>query len=117
MRWNHSHTDPRRATPAGFEVPDLHVCRGCQWPFVVPHAVIDRVDHTKYLVELRCTNCDILVVEAHSRELLSALDSEVQRQTAEMELALELWQMTRELEEIDAFARALQADHLLPEDF
>jgi hypothetical protein len=34
-----------------------------------------------------------------------------------MQSALELWLVTRQLEEIDAFAAALQGDHILPEDF
>ena len=31
--------------------------------------------------------------------------------------ALELWVVTRQLEETDAFAAALHAGHILPEDF
>jgi hypothetical protein len=34
-----------------------------------------------------------------------------------MEAALEIWKLTREIEQIDAFARALRDDLILPEDF
>jgi hypothetical protein len=116
MRWDGAHTtDSRRSTR--FEVPDLHICRGCEWPFVVPSSVLDIVAPDQYLMELRCTNCDMVVVGTHGEEVLEALDRELDRQVGEMRTALELWEVTRRLEEIDAFALALQDDHLLPEDF
>jgi hypothetical protein len=34
-----------------------------------------------------------------------------------MQAALEIWRLTREIEEIDAFARALRDGLILPEDF
>lgn len=112
------HQDGRHPTSAAlFAVPDLHVCRRCRWTFVVPVAVVDVLGPDRYLVELQCTNCGLSVVESHDEEVLEALDRELDRQTAEMRAALEIWQVTRQAEEIDAFARALQDDHILPEDF
>lgn len=115
MRWDTADTPRRR--PALFEIPDLHVCRGCQRPFVVPTAVLDVVAPGRYLMELQCTNCGLVVVGPHGELVLEDLDRELDRQRADMETALELWTITREAEEIDAFARALQNDHILPEDF
>ena len=103
------------ATP--YEVPDLHLCRGCQRPFVVPSAVLDVVEQDRYLMELECTNCGLVVVSTHCDHALEALDRELDRQTADMHLALELWLVARRREEIDAFAAALRDDHILPEDF
>lgn len=100
-----------------FEVPDLHVCRGCNRPFVVPSAVLDVIGHDSYLVELQCANCGVAVVGTHTEIVLEELDRELDRQTADMRAALELLEVTRRLEEIDAFAAALHGDHLLPEDF
>lgn len=116
MRWEGPHTTTSRR-PAPLDVPDLHVCRGCERPFVVPVAVLGVVGDDGYLVELQCTNCGLVVVAAHSENVLEALDRELDRQTADMQAALELWLVTRQLEEIELFAAALEGDHLLPEDF
>lgn len=115
MRWEAHTTRSRR--PAPFAVPDLHVCRGCEQPFVVPAAVLDVIGHDRYLVELQCNNCGLVVVATHCEDVLEALDRELDRQTADMQAALELWLVTRQLEEIKLFAAALEGDHLLPEDF
>lgn len=125
MRWQGTHlhhsAHPAPAAPAPrparFEVPDLHLCRGCERPFVVPMAVIDVVGADQYLMELQCQNCGLVVVDPHGEEVLEALDRELDRQRADMEAALELWVVTRQVEEIDAFSRALAEDHILPEDF
>lgn len=116
MRSDATHTTPTRR-PARFEVPDLHICRGCDRPFVVPSAVLDVVGDDRYLMELHCANCDLVVVSTHGEDVLEALDRELDRQVADMKTALELYAITRQLEEIDAFAAALAGDHILPEDF
>jgi hypothetical protein len=116
MRWQGTHPRTSRR-PARFEVPDLHICHGCDRPFVVPAAVLDVTGEDRYLIELQCNNCGLAVVGTHGEEVLEALDRELDRQTADMKMALELWEVTRQLEEIDAFTLALQGDHILPEDF
>lgn len=116
MRWEGPHST-RSRRPARFVAPDLHVCRGCERPFVVPAAVLDMIGHDRYLIELQCHNCGLVVVGTHGEEVLEALDRELDRQTADMQAALELWLVTRQLEEIELFAAALDGDHLLPEDF
>lgn len=116
MRPHEAHTAPSRR-PARFEVPDLHLCRACERPFVVPASVLDVVGHNGYLIELQCHNCGLVVVGTHGEEVLEALDRELDRQQADMQAALELWTVTRQIEEIDAFTAALHADHILPEDF
>lgn len=113
MRWDGTPTS-RQTT---FEVPDLHLCRACGRPFVVPAAVLDVVGDDRYLVELECMNCGTAVVETHGEEVLEDLDRELDRQTADMHAALALWEVTRFREDIDAFATALRDDHVLPEDF
>jgi hypothetical protein len=105
------------SSAAPFAVPDLHVCRGCRWTFVVPVAMVDVLGPDRYLVELQCTNCGLTVVEPHDEQVLEALDRELDRQAADMRAALEVWEVTRQAEEVDAFAQALQDDHILPEDF
>ena len=117
MRWDTAHTHTPSRRPATFEVPDLHLCRGCGQPFVVPSSVLDVVGQDRYLMELQCTNCDLIVVGTHGEQVLEDLDRELDRQRADMEAALELWVVTLQAEEIDTFSRALQEDHILPMDF
>ena len=116
MRHDARPTTPTRR-PARFEVPDLHLCRGCDKPFVVPAAVLDVVGQDEYLMELECVNCGLVVVSTHGEQVLEDLDRELDRQRADMTAAVELMEVTRQLEEIDAFVLALQGDHVLPEDF
>src|SRR5881227_4185153 len=97
MRWEGTHT-PR---PGHFEVPDLHICRACDRTFVVPAAVLDVVGDDRYLVELQCTNCGFTVVDTYGEQVLEDLDRELDRQSADMEAALQLWEVTRFCEEID----------------
>ncbi|MDX6666283.1 MAG: hypothetical protein QOG68_2489 [Solirubrobacteraceae bacterium] len=115
MRWRPD--PPTSSRPAVFEVPDLHICRGCNQSFVVPSAVLDITADKRYLMELQCKNCDLVVVSTHGEDMLEALDRELDRQVADMRTELEVWEVARWLEEIDAFALALQEDHVLPEDF
>ena len=116
MRWEGTHTHPVRR-PARFDVPDLHLCRGCGRPFVVPSAVLDVIAHDRYLMEMQCNNCDLIVVEAHGEDVLEALDQELDRQRTDMEVSLELFTLQCQREEIEAFAYALEQDAILPEDF
>ena len=116
MRWEATHTTPS-PRPARFEVPDLHICRGCERPFVVPSAVLDVIADDRYLMELQCTNCGLVVVESHGEDVLEALDQELDRQRTDMEVSLELFALQCQREEIDAFVHALEQDAILPEDF
>ena len=52
---------------ARFEIPDLHFCRACDRPFVVPASVLDVVGDDRYLVELECMNCGTVVVRRRPR--------------------------------------------------
>jgi hypothetical protein len=85
--------------------------------FVVPAAVLDVVGDDRYLVELQCMNCGLVVIDTYGEQVLEDLDRELDRQSADMEAALQLWEVTRFCAEIDAFAAALRDDQILPEDF
>ena len=119
MRWSAQHPEEPRPAPrkAAVAWPDLHICPECTWTFVVPRAVLDVVGPDRYLVELSCTNCGWTKVSTECEERLEALDRELDRQASDMRESLELAELTRRLEEVDAFAAALQCDLLLPEDF
>jgi hypothetical protein len=120
MRWTASdNVDPAPNARRPVEVawPDLHICPRCDRTFVVPRAVLDVVGGDRYVVELACSNCGWSTVSTEGEERLEALDREMDRQVADMREALELAELTRRMEEIDAFATALHAELILPEDF
>jgi hypothetical protein len=108
---------PTQTPPRIVVETPLSECRQCRRQFVVPTAVLKVVTRTSYRVELSCTNCGWSHVGTHHEDELEALDRALDRQTADMQAALELWRLTREIERIDAFSLALQDDHILPEDF
>jgi len=99
-------------TPTG-----LDICTGCTRPFVVPDAMLDVLDDGRWLVELRCTNCGLVVVGAHDEAALEELDRRLDAITADLRASLGVLDLVDELERIDRFAAALAAGAILPEDF
>ena len=98
--------------------PPLHVCNGCDQPFVVPVSVLDIIDGgARCIVELACNNCGRVSLTVHDDAALEALDRELDESVAQMHQALRVLTVVDELERIDGFALALAGDHILPEDF
>ena len=101
----------------GEETAPLHVCRACGKPFVVPISIIDILDADRYVVELWCANCDRCSLSAHYDEELEELDEQLVSTTAQIRAALEVIETVDDMVRVDRFADALQAGHILPEDF
>ena len=95
----------------------LHVCAGCDRPFVVPVSVVDLVDRDRAIVELHCTNCGRTVLGVHDDEALAELDRDLDHSLDAIREAAALMAYVEELERIEAFADALRRDLILPEDF
>lgn len=96
----------------------LHVCDGCEQPFVVPISVLDIIDGgRRCIVELACNNCGRAALSVHDDTALEALDRELDESMEQIHNALEVLTVVDELERIDGFAEALGADLILPEDF
>ena len=69
------------------------------------------------VVELRCTNCGWSHVGAYPPAVVEELDRAMDRAEREIRAALEIYELSDELERIDNFARALHHDLITPEDF
>ena len=95
----------------------LHVCEACARPFIVPVSIVDILDADRYVLELWCANCHRTTLSAHYDEELEELDHELVRQTGEIRAALQVIEAVDELVRVDAFAAAIHADKILPEDF
>ena len=94
-----------------------HVCRVCQRPFVIPLSTFPLVSRDGYVVEMRCNNCEDSTVALLSEQQMEQLDRELDRQTGRLRRTIAELRLAGELERVDRFVEALQAGHILPEDF
>jgi hypothetical protein len=97
---------------------DLHICGSCRRPFVVPDAIVSAPKGVEgVVVELRCTDCGWLHTGAYPQAAVGALDRAMDLSEREIRTALEILEFVDEVERIDGFARALELDLIVPEDF
>jgi hypothetical protein len=95
----------------------VDLCPDCGRSFVVPVALLDIVDEGLYLVVLHCKNCDRMAVGIHEDAEMEQVDIAMDHAAAEIAAFAEILDLACFIEEGDAFARALHAGALLPEDF
>jgi len=60
---------------------DLHICRACREPFVVPVFLL-RTAGDRFTVALHCSNCATVAIGDHDARELEALDRELDRSVA-----------------------------------
>jgi hypothetical protein len=99
------------------ETQGLHVCPGCEQPFVVPGKAREVVGMDSIRLELRCTNCGWSEVGVHNDESLACLEMELDRSFADLLWTLEVVWTANEEAAIERFSAALGAGLILPEDF
>jgi hypothetical protein len=99
------------------DAPGLELCPGCGTSFVVPVALLDLVDEGLYLLALHCKNCDRLAVGVHEDYELEQLEQRSLHAVAEIEAALEIVEVSRFIDDLGGFSRALEEGLVLPEDF
>jgi hypothetical protein len=94
----------------------LHVCRACHSRLVHPTWWAEANDDS-WQVALRCPNCEWSGLGRFEQRLVDQLERELDRGDAE--LAVDLARLTHAnmVDEIDRFARALDADAIQPFDF
>jgi hypothetical protein len=110
-----SFTAPRRLGETR-TARDLHVCPSCNSELVYP---IDwaPADRGRWMVALRCPECEWNGGGIHRQEVVDRFDEALERGTESVLDDLRALARANMLEEIDAFATALHADQILPEDF
>jgi hypothetical protein len=99
------------------EAQGLEVCPDCGRPFVVPVALLDLIDEGLYLLALHCKNCDRLAVGVHEDAELELADFAHDRAVAQILTGIELAEVSRFIDEMTDFSRAIAEDLVLPEDF
>ncbi len=107
-------TAPRAAETS--DRVDLHVCTSCNSELVYPEDW-EEVGTTHWQVALRCPNCEWTGCDVFDQTVVERFDEELDRATEAIVGDLRRLMAANMEGEIERFARALEADALLPEDF
>jgi len=94
----------------------LHMCPDCDADLVYP-TQWSEVDRARWEVALRCPNCEWTHTGVFDQDTVERFDEELDRGTDNLVEYLKRLIRANMEEEIDRFADALGADHILPEDF
>ncbi len=94
----------------------LHICPDCASELVYPIAW-EQADGSRWEVSLRCPNCEWSVTDLFEEGAIRDFDETLDRGT--QALVDDLRHLTRGNmeEDVERFAGAIEADHVLPEDF
>jgi hypothetical protein len=94
----------------------LHICPNCSSRFVQPVEWEPAGDES-WSVLLRCPECEVFQAGVYAQPELDAYDVELDRAEALLRVAYAQVSNENMAAEIDAFALALDAGAILPEDF
>ncbi len=94
----------------------LHICPDCESDLVQPLAWSEPLDGG-WELELSCPNCRWSAEGTFSQEEVYELEDRLDEGLEEMLRDLKRLTHANMAEEIDRFIAALNADHILPEDF
>jgi hypothetical protein len=102
--------------PAAQPSIDLTRCESCESHLVYPIDWSEATDQ-RWEVELRCPNCEWRTNGTYDQHVVDSFDMELDRGTVALMEDLHALVRANMEEEIERFSRALNADHVLPEDF
>jgi hypothetical protein len=111
--------EQHRSLPAPAPQPersDLHVCGACGSDLVYP-VDWDEAGATHWEVSLRCPNCEWSGAGIFEQDVVDRFDEELDRGTESLVRDLRRLIHANMEEDIDRFVTALQAGHIVPEDF
>lgn len=98
------------------ETPDLHVCGGCGSHLVYP-VEWEEAGQTHWEVNLRCPNCEWHGSGIFTQDAVERFDDELDRGTEALARDLRRLAHANMQDEIERFTAALDADHIVPDDF
>jgi hypothetical protein len=102
--------------PARPEPTDLHVCGSCGSDLVYP-VEWDEAGATHWEVSLRCPNCEWSGTGIFEQDVVDRFDEELDRGTESLVRDLRRLIHANMEEDIERFVTALEAGHIVPEDF
>ncbi len=94
----------------------LHVCGTCESNLVFP-VEWDEAGATHWEVTLRCPNCEWSGTGVFEQDVVERFDEELDRGTEALVRDLKRMMHANMEDEIERFVYALEADHILPDDF
>ncbi|HSS56699.1 MAG TPA: hypothetical protein VLK59_01730 [Solirubrobacteraceae bacterium] len=97
-------------------IEDLHVCGTCESELVYP-VDWEEVGETHWEVQLRCPNCEWAGTGVFEQDTVERFDEELDRGTEALVRDLKRMMQANMEDEIERFVNALQAGHIIPEDF
>ena len=95
---------------------DLHVCPDCHSNLVYP-VQWEEADEAHWQITLRCPNCERGEEGIFPQDQCDGFDDELERGTDALTRDYKRLMTANLAEEIDRFAKALEADAILPSDF
>jgi hypothetical protein len=95
---------------------ELHNCGTCGSNLVYP-VEWDEAGETHWEVSLRCPNCEWHGTGVFEQTVVERFDEELDRGTEALVRDLKRMMHANMEDEIDRFVTALEADHIVPEDF
>ena len=107
-------TDATHPTPEPAE--DLHVCGTCESELVYP-VDWEEAGDTHWEVTLRCPNCEWNGTGVFEQDSVERFDEELDRGTEALVRDLKNLMQANMEDEIERFVFALEAGHIVPEDF
>jgi hypothetical protein len=94
----------------------MHVCGACASPLVYP-VDWEEAGSTHWEVSLRCPECEWCGTGVFGQEAVERFDEELDRGTEALVRDLKRLVQAHMEEDVERFVTALQADHIVPEDF
>jgi len=109
-------TSPSPRRPLSEPAEDLHMCGTCESELVYP-VDWEEAGETHWEVTLRCPNCEWSGTGVFEQDIVERFDEELDRGTETLVRDLKRLMQANMEDEIDRFVSALQAGHIVPEDF
>jgi hypothetical protein len=108
--------DHSDVAPTTEPATDLHVCGTCESELVYP-VDWDEASDTHWEVMLRCPNCEWSGTGVFEQDIVERFDEELDRGTEALVRDLKRLMQANMEDEIERFVSALQAGHIVTEDF
>jgi hypothetical protein len=102
--------------PTSQPAEDLHVCGTCESELVYP-VDWEEAGHSHWEVMLRCPNCEWAGTGVFEQDIVERFDEELDRGTEALVRDLKNLMQANMEDEIERFVSALEAGHIVPEDF
>jgi hypothetical protein len=104
------------AHPTSQPAGDLHLCGSCESELVYP-VDWEEAGDSHWEVKLRCPNCEWAGTGVFEQDIVERFDEELDKGTEALVRDLKNLMQANMEDEIERFVSALEAGHIVPEDF